>query len=138
MATKLTHAEYAVKHTEIFARMSANFLATPLPSDWDTWEEEKLDNFISDNHWEPFEYWDAHDVYELIDQLTVDVMDLMGFEMGDGERTWEVKVEATTTREVIVHANTEYEAQIKAQIDMVGLVGGENTKVLAVKETTDA
>ena len=53
------------------------------------------------------------------------------------ERTWEVKVEATTTREVIVRANTEYEAQIKAQIDMVGLVGGENTKVLAVKETTD-
>ena len=138
MATKLTHAEYAIKHTEIFARMSANFLANPLPSDWDTWEEEKLENFINDNHWEPFEYWDVHDVYELIDQLTIDVMDLMGFEMGDGERTWEVKVEATTTREVIVHANTEYEAQIKAQIDMVGLVGGENTKVLAVKETTDA
>jgi hypothetical protein len=53
------------------------------------------------------------------------------------ERTWEVKVEATTTREVIVHANTEYEAQIKAQIDMVGLVGGENTKVIWAKETTD-
>ncbi len=53
------------------------------------------------------------------------------------ERTWEVKVEATTTREVIVHADTEYEAQIKAQIEMVSLVGGENTKVLAVKETTD-
>ena len=53
------------------------------------------------------------------------------------ERTWEVKVEATTTREVIVRANTEYEAQIKAQIDMVGLVGGENTKVLRVQEITD-
>ena len=53
------------------------------------------------------------------------------------ERTWEVKVEATTTREVIVHANTECEAQIKAQIDMVGLVGGENTKVLRTREITD-
>ena len=82
MATKLTHAEYSIKHTEIFARMSANFLATPLPSDWDTWEEEKLDNFISDNHWQPFEYWDVNDVYELIDQLTIDVMNLMGLEMG--------------------------------------------------------
>lgn len=50
------------------------------------------------------------------------------------ERTWEVKVEATTTREVIVHAKTEYEAWIKAQIDMVGLVGGENTKVIWAKE----
>ena len=54
------------------------------------------------------------------------------------ERTWEVKVEATTTREVIVHADTKYEAQIKAQMEMMGLVGGENTKVLAIKETTDA
>ena len=53
------------------------------------------------------------------------------------ERTWEVKVEATTTREVIVRANTEYEAQIKAQIDMVGLVGGENTKVIWAKVIPD-
>lgn len=53
------------------------------------------------------------------------------------ERIWEVNVEATTTREIIVRANTEYEAQIKAQIDMVGLVGGENTKVLRVQEITD-
>tara|TARA_R100001480_G_scaffold16802_2_gene25620 strand:- start:9 stop:425 length:417 start_codon:yes stop_codon:yes gene_type:complete len=137
MATKLTHAEYAAKHTEIFARMSANFLATPLPSDWDTWNEEKLDTFISDNHWQPFEYWDVKDVYELIDQLTVDVMDLMGFKMSDIERTWKVKVEATTTREVIVHANTEYEAQTQAHIEMVSLVGGENTRVLHIEETTN-
>lgn len=52
-------------------------------------------------------------------------------------RTWEVKVETTTTREVIVHASTEYEAQIKAQTEVVGLVGGENTKVLRIKEITD-
>ena len=49
MATKLTHAEYAAKHTEIFARMSANFLAIPLPSDWDTWEEEKLKILFKDH-----------------------------------------------------------------------------------------
>ena len=54
------------------------------------------------------------------------------------ERTWEVKVEATTQRDVIVHAKTEYEAWIKAQIEMVGLVGGENTQVLSAKEITDA
>ena len=53
------------------------------------------------------------------------------------ERTWEVKVEATTTREVIVHANTEYEAWILAQIEMQGLVGGENTKVIWAKEIVD-
>ena len=46
MTTKLTHAEYAAKHTEIFACMSAHFLADRLPNDWDTWNEEKLDDFL--------------------------------------------------------------------------------------------
>ena len=82
MATKLTHAEYAAKHTEIFACMSAHFLADRLPNDWDTWEEEKLDNFLSDNHWEPLEYWDVNEVYSMIDAITIDVMNLMGLEMG--------------------------------------------------------
>ena len=81
MATKLTHAEYAAKHTEIFACMSAHFLAERLPNDWDTWNEEKLDQFLHDNHWEPFEYWDANDIYEIIDGVTIEVMGLMGFEM---------------------------------------------------------
>ena len=53
------------------------------------------------------------------------------------ELTWEVKVEATTQRDIIVHAKTEYEAWIKAQIEMQGLVGGENTQVLSAKEITD-
>ncbi len=82
MKKKLTHAEYAAKHTEIFACMSAHFLADRLPNDWDTWEEEKLDNFLSDNHWEPLEYWDVNEVYSMIDAITIDVMNLMGLEMG--------------------------------------------------------
>ena len=53
------------------------------------------------------------------------------------ELTWEVKVEATTQRDIIVHAKTEYEAWIKAQIEMQGLVGGENTQGLSAKEITD-
>ena len=52
------------------------------------------------------------------------------------ELTWEVKVESTTQRDIIVHAKTEYEAWIKAQIEMQGLVGGENTQVLSAKEIT--
>ena len=44
---------------------------------------------------------------------------------------YEVKVEATTQREIIVDAVSESEAWIKAQIEMVGLVGGENTKVIS-------
>lgn len=43
---KMTHAEYSIEHTKIFARMSGHFLTSHLPDDWDTWEEEKLDQFF--------------------------------------------------------------------------------------------
>ena len=51
---------------------------------------------------------------------------------------YEVKVEATTQREIIVDAISEYETWIKAQIEMVGLGGGENTQVISSKEIDDA
>ena len=63
---------------EIFARMSGHFLCEHLPDDWADWPEEKLDKFFEDNAWEPFEYTPVNDVYELIDNLTRDVMDLLG------------------------------------------------------------
>ena len=50
---------------------------------------------------------------------------------------YEVIVEATTQRDIIVDAVSEYEAWIKAQIEMRGLVGGENTQVIASKEIED-
>jgi hypothetical protein len=50
---------------------------------------------------------------------------------------YEVKVEATTQRDIIVDAVSEYEAWVLAQIEMVGLVGGENTQVLSSKEIDD-
>jgi hypothetical protein len=50
---------------------------------------------------------------------------------------YEVKVEATTQREIIVDAISEYEAWVLAQIEMVGLVGGENTQVISSKEIDD-
>ena len=36
-----------------------------------------LNNFFEVNVWQPFEYWDVNDVYEVIDSLTVDVMELI-------------------------------------------------------------
>tara|TARA_R110002020_G_scaffold50186_2_gene142058 strand:- start:228 stop:605 length:378 start_codon:yes stop_codon:yes gene_type:complete len=47
------------------------------------------------------------------------------------ETNWEVEVEGTTVRKIIVSANSDYEARIKAQIDMQGLIGAESTKVLS-------
>ena len=47
---------------------------------------------------------------------------------------YEVKVEATTQRDIIVDAVSEYEAWIMAQIEIRGLVGGEKTKVISSEE----
>lgn len=50
------------------------------------------------------------------------------------ETNWEVEVEGTTFRKIIVSANSDYEARIKAQIDMQGLIGAEHTKVLSSEQ----
>ena len=68
-------------YEKIFARLSGHFLCQHLPDDWADWPDEKLDQFFSDNHWEPFEYWDVDDIYEIIDGVTIEVMGLMGLEM---------------------------------------------------------
>ena len=70
-------------YEKIFARMSGHFLCQHLPDDWADWPEEKLDKFFEDNVWEPLEYWPVNDVYELIDSLTRDVMNLMGVDGTD-------------------------------------------------------
>ena len=51
---------------------------------------------------------------------------------------YEITVEATTQRDIIVDAVSEYEAWILAQIEMRGLVGSENTQVISSKEIEDA
>ena len=68
---------------QIFARLSGHFLCQHLPDDWADWPEEKLDKFFEDNAWEPLEYWPVNDVYELIDCVTRDVMNLMGVDGTD-------------------------------------------------------
>lgn len=55
----------------IFA--SGTFLCEAFPADFHTWEEEKLDKYIKDNIWEPFEYYSANQVYDLIDTLATHV-----------------------------------------------------------------
>lgn len=50
------------------------------------------------------------------------------------KRAWEVRVEATTTREVIVHADTRTEARMEAMREMKALVGGEHIIVGVMKE----
>ena len=48
---------------------SGHFLCDNLPSDWDEWEEEKVDQFLEDNAWEYFQYTDPKFIWEQIESL---------------------------------------------------------------------
>lgn len=37
---------------------SGQFLTEPFPDDYEQWSNEKLDDFIDDHKWEPFEDYD--------------------------------------------------------------------------------
>ena len=62
---------------KVFAKMSGNFLTERLPDDWDSWSDKKLKKFFSENSWQPFERWDFEEVFDLIDNATDDVMELL-------------------------------------------------------------
>ena len=52
---------------KLFCSMSAHFLTEELPIEAIDWEQEKIEEWIEENKWEPLEYWDAHMVMELIE-----------------------------------------------------------------------
>lgn len=56
-------------HTQALIRASMFYLTRPLDEALLDGEEEVLDAFIVENAWEPFGYWEADDIYELIAEL---------------------------------------------------------------------
>ena len=55
--------------TQDYIWASGQFLGKPLPSDFEEWEEEKLNKFLTDNAWEFFEYCETSFIWEQIDSL---------------------------------------------------------------------
>tara|TARA_R100000322_G_C5328649_1_gene162541 strand:- start:166 stop:447 length:282 start_codon:yes stop_codon:yes gene_type:complete len=55
--------------TQDYIWASGHFLGKHLPSDFEEWEEEKLNKFLTDNAWEFFEYCDPNFIWEQIDSL---------------------------------------------------------------------
>ena len=45
---------------------SGQFLTEHLPDDYDQWSNEKLDDFIDDHKWEPFENYDPSFIWDQI------------------------------------------------------------------------
>ena len=45
------------------------YLTKELPNNFDKWSEKKLNTFVESHLWQPFEYWNAEDVWENIETL---------------------------------------------------------------------
>ena len=52
---------------------SGQFLTEFLPDNYDLWSNEKLDDFIDDHKWEPFEDYDPSFIWEQIEHLALSV-----------------------------------------------------------------
>ena len=52
---------------------SGQFLTEPFSDDYDQWSNEKLDDFIDDHKWEPFEDHDPSFIWEQIEHLALSV-----------------------------------------------------------------
>ena len=65
------------QYEKLFIRLSGHFLAVHLEDDFFELDEDAQMAYISEYAWEPFEYHEPEDVYDLIDNLTEDVMRLM-------------------------------------------------------------
>ena len=54
---------------------SGQFLTEPFPDDYEQWSNEKLDDFIDDHKWEPFEDYDPSFIWEQIEHLAKNMRD---------------------------------------------------------------
>ena len=54
---------------------SSHYLCESLPNNFTNWNDKKLDKFIVDNAWQPFEYEEPKRMWELIQRLASDMRD---------------------------------------------------------------
>ena len=52
---------------------SGQVLNEPFPDNYEQWSNEKLDDFIDDHKWEPFEDYDPSFIWEQIEHLALSV-----------------------------------------------------------------
>ena len=53
--------------------MSGHYLCKNFPDNWHKWSDRKLDKFMEDNVWQPFEYWPTDDVFSVIDSAAIEL-----------------------------------------------------------------
>ena len=51
---------------------SGHYLTEHLPEEYEDWKEEKLDEYLTSNAWQPFQYNEADSIWEFITGLAYD------------------------------------------------------------------
>ena len=77
MPDYMIESEKDEKYYKLFIRLSGHFLSVHLEDDFFELEDDEQMEMISEYAWEPFEYHEPQDVYDLIDNLTYEVMNII-------------------------------------------------------------
>ena len=62
--------------TQAHIRASKFYLCEPLPENFDELDEQDVTNFIRENRWEPFEEWEPHGIWDLIEDLASEFLEI--------------------------------------------------------------
>ena len=65
---------------QAYITASKFYLSEPLPEDFDELDEQDVTDFIRDNKWEPFEEWEPHGIWELIEDLASEFLTITNHE----------------------------------------------------------
>jgi hypothetical protein len=63
-----------MNRSQAYLRASKFYLTDELPSNFDELDEQDIMDFIRDHRWQPFEDWEPHGIWELIDDLARDML----------------------------------------------------------------
>lgn len=56
--------------TDYYRIASEFFLCNPLPQDYAEMDDIEFNDFLEEHAWQPFEYWSADDMNEIIESLS--------------------------------------------------------------------
>ena len=64
-------------YPKLFAKMSGHFLIQELPDNWDdTLTDDDVEEWFTENTWQPFEWHECDEVSDMVKRLTDEVWDI--------------------------------------------------------------
>ena len=66
-----------MSYPKLFAKMSGHFLIQELPDNWDDiLTDDDVEEWFTENTWQPFEWHEGDEVYDMVKRLTDEVWDI--------------------------------------------------------------